>query len=201
MTFNTDCHPEIDNFRIVKTGRKFSPFYKQNYDSMKRLILLLCLAAFVLGCEQVEKERYTGRQQDYQLFQSSDFDFQGTLSVRELTEGGVELGISLTGPTSETDYSYPAHLHFGSYDQAEAPIAFLLNPISASTLKSDTEVVQLSDGTEVDFERMRYFDGHVKIHLANEGPDYEVILVSGNVGPKSMLGFDPGKIAVCGNNF
>jgi hypothetical protein len=50
---------------------------------------------------------------------------------------------------------------------------------------------------------MKSFDGHVKIHLANEGPDYEVILVAGNVGGNfnAELGFDPTKLAICGKSY
>jgi hypothetical protein len=51
------------------------------------------------------------------------------------------------------------------------------------------------------FEDLSNFDGHVKIHLANEGPDYSVILVAGNLGAKSKVEFDPEKLAVCGKSF
>lgn len=50
---------------------------------------------------------------------------------------------------------------------------------------------------------MKAFDGHVKVHLANDGPDYGEILVAGNIGRNfsAEQGFDPGKIAVCGKSY
>ena len=99
---------------------------------------------------------------------------------------------------TKTDQTNPQKSKKSIYNQT---LAFLLNSIPAKTLQSVTEIGQLSDGTTLDFERMRSFDGHVKIHLANEGPDYEVILVAGNVGPKSMLGFDREQLSICGNSY
>lgn len=137
------------------------------------------------------------------MFKSSDFDYNGTLTVRELRDGKLEFGIQLEGAESSTEYNFPAHLHFGGYDQAEAPIAYLLNPVSSKELESTTVLGSLSDGSTVNFEQMKTFDGHVKIHLANEGPDYSVILVAGNIGANfsAGVGFDASKMAVCGRSF
>jgi hypothetical protein len=92
-------------------------------------------------------------------------------------------------------------LHFGGYDQANAPIAHLLNPLPAAQLTSTTQLGKLSDGRNLKFEDLSNFDGHVKIHLANEGPEYAVILVAGNIGAKARAEFDPHRIAVCGKSF
>jgi hypothetical protein len=59
----------------------------------------------------------------------------------------------------------------------------------------------LSDGKTLDFDAMKSFNGHIKIHLASDGPDYGVILAAGNVGPKSTAKFEAEKLAVCGNEF
>lgn len=170
---------------------------------MKKLILGL-LVVFGLGaCTEDEPERYTGQQLEFDLFKSSDYDYNGTLTVKELRDGKLEFDVQLAGAKSSTEYSFPAHLHFGGYDQADAPIAFMLHPVSSKSLLSSTVLGSLSDGTNLTFEQMKTFDGHVKIHLANEGPDYTVILVAGNVGGNfnAELGFDPSKIAICGNGF
>lgn len=169
---------------------------------MKKLLLGLLILVGLWSCSDQEPDVYTGEKIEFQLFKSSDFDFNGTLLVQELTTGGVEFTIQLEGAKS-SNISYPTHLHFGNYDQADAPIAQLLTPVSGSDLRSKTVLNTLSDGSEVSFEQMKSFDGHVKIHLANEGPDYGVILVAGNVGSNFNpdLGFDPTKIAVCGKSF
>ncbi|GMQ23580.1 hypothetical protein Aoki45_02620 [Algoriphagus sp. oki45] len=168
---------------------------------MKKLILGLVVMAGLWSCSEQEPDPYTGRQLEFELFKSSDYDFDGNLVVKELTDGNLELTLRMDGPTSNTDYSFPAHLHFGSYDQEDSPIAFILNPVSAKDLKSVTQLGQLSDGSRLTFEEMSQFDGHVKIHLANEGPDYKVILVAGNIGINPSAGFDAQKVAVCGKDF
>ncbi len=138
---------------------------------------------------------------EFELYQTSTYDFRGNLLVRELVNGDLELTLLLDGLKSSYDYSYPAHLHFGAYDQTNSTIAHLLTPVSAKNLTSVTVLGALSDGSKLSFESMSRFDGHIKIHLANEGPDYGVILVAGNVGPKSSERVDPEKMEICTNNF
>jgi len=170
---------------------------------MKKLIFGLIVSFGFWSCSEQEPDMYTQNQLEFELFQSSTFDFRGNLEVRELTNGSLELTLRMSGAKSYSDYSYPAHLHFGSYDEADSPIAHLLNPVSANNLKSVTVLGPLSDGSRLTFEQMKTFDGHVKIHLANDGPDYGVILVSGNVGGNlsSEGNFDLRKIAVCGKSY
>lgn len=170
---------------------------------MKKLILALFISAGLGACSEGEPDLYTGEQLEFELFKSSEFNYNGILTVKELRDGNLEFDVQLEGAKSNTGFSFPAHLHFGSYDQADAPIAFLLNPISTFDLESVTVLGQLSDGSKLTFEEMKSFDGHVKIHLANEGPDYGVILVAGNVGGNFNpdLGFDPSALAVCGKSY
>ncbi len=170
---------------------------------MKKLLLALMVSVALASCTDQEPDAYTGQQLEFELFKSSDFDYNGTLTVKELRDGNLEFDIQLAGAKASSGYSFPAHLHFGGYDQADSPIAFLLNPVSADDLGSSTVLGELSDGSQLTFEQMKSFDGHIKIHLANEGPDYGVILVAGNVGSNfnSELGFDPSKIVVCGKSF
>ena len=185
-----------------KTAFVFRPLSVQNLIHMKKLILGLSILVGLWSCSDPEPDIYTGERIEFQLFKSSDFDYNGTLSIQELRTGGVEFTIQLEGARS-ANISYPAHLHFGGYDRADAPIAQLLTPVSGANLRSVTVLNTLSDGSKVSFEQMKGFDGHVKIHLANEGPDYNVILVAGNVGAgfNAELGFDPSKIAICGKDF
>lgn len=170
---------------------------------MKKLLLALIVSVGLASCTEQEPDLYSGQQLEFRLFKSSDFEYNGTLRVKELRDGNLEFEIQLDGAKANSGYSFPAHLHFGGYDQADAPIAYLLNPVSAADLESSTVLGRLSDGSKLTFDQMKTFDGHVKIHLANEGPDYGVILVAGNVGSNfnPELGFDPSKIAICGKDF
>ena len=168
---------------------------------MKRLLLLLTLS-FVLGsCADPEDQYYTGRSLEVDLFQASTYAYKGKVEFKELIGGSLELVLRMDGPKSTTEDTFPAHLHFGSYDQVDAPIAQVLNPVSSSKLESSTKLGLLSDGRNLKFDDLTAFDGHIKIHLANEGPDYSVILVAGNLGPKSKVGFNSDQIAVCGKIF
>lgn len=170
---------------------------------MKKLLFALIVSVGLASCSDQEPNRYSGNQLEFELFQSSTFDFKGNLEVRELTSGSLEFTLRMDGAKSNSEYAYPAHLHFGGYDQKDSPIAHLLTPVSAKNLESVTVIGSLSDGSQLTFDQMEIFNGHVKIHLANEGPDYGVILVTGNVGANvnSEEDFDPLKMAICGKSF
>lgn len=96
--------------------------------------------------------------------------------------GGVEITLQLLGDRGDAAYYFPAHLHYGEYDMPEAPMAAMLNPVDIRTLKSVTVVGKLSSGEVFNFDDLENFDGHIKVHLADDGPDYHVILVAGNIG-------------------
>ena len=168
---------------------------------MKKLLILLLFTGILTSCSDTDPQDFTGRQLEYELHRSSDFDYSGLLTIREMNGGKLEINLQLDGVKSSSPVDFPTHLHFGAYDQADAPIAFLLNPVSSVDLRSKTILGELSDGTELDFDGMKNFDGHIKVHLANEGPDYQVILVAGNLGVNDTLEFDLSKMAVCGKSF
>ena len=168
---------------------------------MKRLLLLLTLSFGLGSCADPEEQYYTGRSLEVDLFQASTYAYKGKVEFKEVVGGSLELYLRLDGAKSNTGDAFPAHLHFGSYNQADAPIAQILNPLSSSKLESTTQLGTLSDGRNLKFDELAAFDGHIKIHLANEGPEYSVILVAGNLGPKSKAGFDPNQVAVCGKTF
>lgn len=192
---------EIDNFNRKMNSTCMLFVLAQNWQSMKKLLLVFFASIFLISCAESEEEKYTGQELEFNLFQSSTYDFSGKVLIREMINGDLELTMRLDGSKTYSDYSYPSHLHFGSYDQKDSPIAFLLTPISARSLESVTVLGTLSDGSKLSFESMKSFDGHIKIHLANEGPDYGVILASGNIGPKSTAKFVLDQLAVCGNEF
>ncbi|WP_297336095.1 hypothetical protein [Algoriphagus sp.] len=168
---------------------------------MKKLILGLILLICFGACTDQESEKYTGKSVEFQLYQASEFEFVGKALIKELIGGNLELSIQLEGARGDSETNYPAHLHFGNYTDADAPIAFMLDPVRASDLKSSTILEQLSDGSRLTFEEVSGFDGHIKVHLAADGPDYEVILVAGNIGLNAQSGFNVDEMAVCGKSY
>ncbi|PRY90432.1 hypothetical protein [Mongoliibacter ruber] len=171
---------------------------------MKKLLYPFIISLFLISCNEDKGDPlYTGSEIEYMLHQSSDFDYSGKLIVRELTGGELELSIELDGTKSDDVYFFTAHLHFGAYDDVDAPIAHLLDPIDIRSLKSTTVLGVLSDQTTLTLEDFKTFDGHVKVHLADSGPDYETILVAGNVGlnDNSPVSFDREKMTICSPYF
>jgi len=164
--------------------------------SFKNTVFVL-MFGFFLSCGIEEESDYTQNIITYSLVAGSDFDFSGVANVRELRVGGVEVELVLSGQKTTEPYFYPAHLHFGAYDSTVAPMAQMLSPVDARTLESRTVITQLHDGSSMDFNRFKNFDGHIKVHLAEDGPDYNTILVLGNVGANASMNIDLLKMTMC----
>ncbi|MCH7406690.1 hypothetical protein [Belliella aquatica] len=167
---------------------------------MKKLLYSLIILFFMMSCEDDKGDPiYTGNQLEYNLFQASDFNYSGKLLVKEAFGGELILEIELKGDKDSEAYFFPAHLHFGSYDTVDAPMAFILEPVDIRTLKSSTVLGTLSNGETLTFEAFKNFDGHIKVHLAESGPDYLVILAVGNIGANAdeNAAFDKDEISIC----
>ena len=166
---------------------------------MKKLAIIFLSALMMFSCEQEKESIYTTNELTYNLFQSSDFNYTGKVQIKEMLNGDLELTVELSGSKDNDPYYFPAHLHFGSYESKDSPIAYQLDPVDIKTLKSKTILGQLSDGTKLKFGDLKSFDGHIKIHLADSGPDYQVILSVGNIGSNdnSPQAFKREEMSVC----
>ncbi|WP_291787815.1 hypothetical protein [Cecembia sp.] len=166
---------------------------------MKKLGILFLFGILLFSCSEKEDNKYTMNEISYNLYQGSDFDYRGTVWIKELVGGDLEMTLRLDGPKSDETYFFPAHLHFGAYDNIDAPIAFLLNPIDIRSLESTTQLGALSNGQTLSFQDFQSFDGHIKIHLADSGPEYQIILSVGNIGrnDNSIESFNLDKMTLC----
>jgi hypothetical protein len=150
---------------------------------MMRNNFWLAVALVFLSCQGNDEETFTGRQIKYKLLSAnSEYPYEGTALFREMETGSVEITIQLSGDRGDVAYYFPAHLHYGVYGMPDAPMAAMLNPLDLRTLKSETIIDKLSSGEAFRFDDLEDFDGHIKVHLADDGPDYHVILVAGNIG-------------------
>jgi len=152
---------------------------------MKNLVFGI-LGVFLISCEDngsVESD-LTGNELSYTLFSGSDFNFDGTVTIKEKRDGTVQLVIDLNGPTDES--VFPAHLHFGSFDTPDADLAALLTPVDAKSGESITDLTFLSDDTEVTFKDFESFNGHIKVHL-DDGANQNLILAFGNIGSNKLM--------------
>jgi hypothetical protein len=166
---------------------------------MKNLALIFLSTLILFSCQQENESMYTSNELTYNLYQGSDYNYTGKVQIKELLNGDLELTLELNGKAESDPYFFPAHLHFGSYDSEDSPIAYQLEPIDIRSLKSVSILGQLSDGSKLKFGDLAAFDGHIKIHLADSGPDYEVILTVGNIGinDNSPTAFKRESISVC----
>ncbi|WP_339880833.1 hypothetical protein [uncultured Algoriphagus sp.] len=169
---------------------------------MKSTLSLLFILMYFSGCT-IENPEVPKNSISYELYQASDFDFSGVLTVNELADGLLEFVIQLDGTKGNGQTEYLTHLHFGSYNSPDTPIALVLQPVNSASLKSTTILSELSDGSELTYEKIQSFSGHVKIHLDKEGPDYEVILAAGNIGLSQVENslFDKEAITLCSKLF
>lgn len=170
---------------------------------MKRCLWIIGFAVLILSCDRKEDEIYTGRQKSHVLNQANiSYVYQGEVVFKERIDGGMVVNIRLNGDLGSDSYYLPTHLHFGEYNIPNAPIAAVLNPVNLKTLNSTTVLGKLSDGQNFDFDDLEKFDGHVKIHLAEDGPDYQVILAAGNIGRISDTSeFKMDEVTICSPNF
>lgn len=171
-------------------------------ENMRYIFLFLALLVSYSCTRDEDENTYTGREIEYELFSATDaYNYKGKVLFKELNTGQVEIFIQLTGNRGNEAYYFPAHLHFGAYDAPDADMAAMLTPVDIKTLKSTTIVRKLSNGQILSFDGLKDFDGHIKVHLAADGPDYQIILAAGNIGANANNGtMDRSKMTLCAPN-
>lgn len=146
-----------------------------------QILALLLFIGSIVACNDDDRALetdLTGRKLVYNLVSGSDYNVDGSISFEEKKDGGLRASISI-GATGESAF-HPAHIHYGPYAK-DAEMATMLNPVDGETGKSTTDIDMLADGSRFDFEALKEFDGHVKIH-GDDGPNKDLILAYGNIG-------------------
>lgn len=162
---------------------------------MKRVVAGIVLSAFFLGCQDSESPtELTGNEIVYALEAGSEYDINGTATFKEKKDGSTVISIQLEG--TDGNVQLPVHLHLGNVTQPDAEVAALLTSVSGSTGKSQTVLTNLADGSFITYQQLIVKDACIKIHLADSGPDRDIILAAGNIG-SSVSARTSGKIAVC----
>jgi hypothetical protein len=168
---------------------------------MKGILAILVLAAVLGGCKPSEEvSELTGKETTYALQPGSQYQISGIVTFKEKRNGTTLILVDLTGTSGTT--KYPVHLHLGDLSTQGASVAALLNPLVGSTGKSETLVSQLADESSATYADLVKLSACIKIHLADSGPQKDIILAAGNVGAASSKSISNGRlgIAVCGNN-
>ncbi|MBX2967556.1 MAG: hypothetical protein KF845_15545 [Cyclobacteriaceae bacterium] len=152
---------------------------------MKRIAALV-LGLIVLGCQESEHPagEFTGNEVSYALQAGSVYIISGVATFKERKDGSATVSISLTG--TEGTKQLPVHLHLGDVGEADVDVAALLNPINATTGESETILTQLADETAISYNDLIDLNACIKIHLAETGPDRDIILAAGNIGVAAL---------------
>jgi hypothetical protein len=162
---------------------------------MKKIIAGLALILFA-GCQENEtvQSDFTGNEVVYSLQAGSEYDISGTATFRERKDGNTSIIIKLTG--TEGNLQHPVHVHMGDIGSPGTEVAALLNPVQGSNGKSETTFTMLADETPVTYAQLIALEACIKVHLAADGPDRDVILAGGNIGDL-VNARTSGKISIC----
>jgi hypothetical protein len=164
-----------------------------------KTIIAVSTFLFLVGCQKSEVvSEFTGTQAIYALVSGSNYDINGTVTFKERKDGNATVLIDLTG--TEGDSKFPVHLHLGDLSTADADVALLLSPVTASTGKSETMVSQLADETKINYKELIQLNACIKIHLAESGAGRSVILAAGNIGASTNLAAGRLGIGLCKSN-
>ncbi len=167
-----------------------------NYNQdMKKIIAGIVLVLF-FGCQDNENVStdFTGNETVYALQAGSVYPISGTATFKEKKDGSTVVIINLSGTEGNTQH--PVHLHLGNTSSPDAEVAALLTSVIGSTGKSETVITMLADETSITYSQLVELGACIKIHLAESGPDRDIILAVGNIG-SSMNSKSSGEIAIC----
>lgn len=145
-------------------------------------MLYLAIPVLGLSCSSDDNEiienDLTGRALVYDLVSASDENVSGFISFEERIDSSltVTVEIDVTGEPN----LHPVHIHYGNYSD-DAEMAAMLNPVDGGTGKSQSEIDRLSNGSVFNFDVLKDFDGHVKVH-GDDGPNKDLILAYGLIG-------------------
>lgn len=167
---------------------------------MKGLSVILGCVLFMSGCQSNDSaldSAFTGNQATYDLQSGSIHGVKGTVVFKERKDGAITSLIQLQGTSGSG--KHPVHLHIGDLSTPDADIALLLNPVLASTGRSETRITMLADETTLTYSQLADFAASIKIHLGDVGADRSVILAAGNIGLSFTKANPTGRtgIAVC----
>lgn len=163
---------------------------------MKKLAFLLTMLVFMNACQENEpvQQDLTGNESTYALVSGSTYPVNGTVTFQELKDGGIRIRVALSG--TEGSIKHPVHLHLGNIATPDADVAALLNPVPGQTGISETTLKQLADESPITYQQLVQLNACIKIHLAESGPDKNIILAGGNVGTATSDDTSVGRIGM-----
>jgi hypothetical protein len=157
---------------------------------------LIMLGGVVFGCQENEvvQDDLTGNETVNSLQSGSVYDISGTITFKEKKDGSTLAIVKLSG--TEGNISHPVHLHLGDISAPGADVAALLNPVTGNTGKSETHLKNFADESPLSYSGLINLNACIKIHLAEAGPERDIILAAGNIGEAAGKDLSSGRLGI-----
>lgn len=161
---------------------------------MRKLVAIV-LGLFVMGCHENQPalSEFTGNEITYSLQPGSVYPISGIVTFKERKDGSTTVVVNLDG--TEGNLQLPVHLHMGDISAADADVAALLTPVTGTTGLSETRLTKLANEEPLAYADLINLEACIKIHLAETGPDRDIILAGGNIGA-AALNSDGGRLSI-----
>ena len=152
---------------------------------MKRIphlsVLLVPLSWLIIGCTE-ELPNITGKNHLYELMPTSDHNIDGHIKIRERFDGSTQLELVLEN--ANPNETYLAYIHHSNALDGGA-VAITLTPVDGHSQTSVTEISNLDAGNAISYEELLEFDGHLKIHSAE---DPVIFVAQADIGKNALTG-------------
>lgn len=119
----------------------------------------------------------TGESEVFTLNEKDVAGISGQVSFEERKDGTILATVTLTG--TPDGGIHPVHIHENSAAMG-GPIAVSFNDVDGTTGKSVTSIRTLDDGTAMNYQLLKLFDGYVNVHLS--ATELGTIVAQGNIG-------------------
>jgi hypothetical protein len=125
----------------------------------------------------IGQNELTGDKKEYALAELGGSGVSGTAVFEKRKNGKTQITLALTGTTAGGDH--PAHIH--ANDAATGGgIVLDLNNVNGATGKSVTSANAMRDATEVSYDELIVYNGHINVHLSPT--QLATRIAQGNIG-------------------
>lgn len=162
---------------------------------MKKVIGGILLVGSLIACQDNEtgNKDFTGNETVYALTAGSEYDVDGTVTLKEKTDGSTVVIVALSG--TEGSAEHPVHIHLGDISAPGADVYALLNPVVGSVGTSETTITKVADESTITYKQLVALDACMKVHLAATGESKDIILAGGNIGSAVTKASSSGRVA------
>lgn len=126
----------------------------------------------------VGQNELTGDHQHYALNEVDGSGISGEVRFEKRKNGKALVTIAVTGTTAGADH--PAHIHVGNVASGGGAIVLDLKNVIGATGLSATSANALKDGTEISYDELVAFDGHVNVHKS--AAELAILVAQGDIG-------------------